>query len=89
MGNVMRRLFSEGEASNRSPQHYLQGTCSIPPDLPLLPYYNRGNFFIKLAKTIQVHSVHEKYKASLNTKNNKGTSGISNFVLQGSQQPGN
>lgn len=88
MGSVMKRLFDEEEASPRNQQQCPQVTGSIPPDLPVIPYYNPIFLFIKLAKEIQVHNVHERYKASINIVNNKGISGISNLGLQGSQQPG-
>lgn len=89
MGSFMRRLFVEGEVSTKSHKQYPQGTCSIPPNLPLVPYCNQEKFVIKLVKVIVVHSVHEKYKASFNIGNNKGTNGISNLGLQGSQHPRN
>ena len=85
MGDVMRRLFFEGEEFIRSQQQYPRDIGSISPDLPLVPYYNPKKFVIKLAKEIRVHSMREKYKAIFNIGSNKGTNSISNLGPQGSQ----
>lgn len=89
MGDVMRILFNEGEASIRSQQQYPWDTGGISPNLPLVPYYNPEKFFISLAKVVWVYRAHEKHKASFNIGSNKETDSISNLGLQGSKQPGN